>query len=90
MAQGDPWVKAADCERAIRITFDPLHSETFTNIREFWIAVARKSRSLSGDALATEMKLSAASTRNSIVMRAAIRLLLRTRFACAPVCVRGT
>jgi hypothetical protein len=87
MAQGDPWAKAADCEGAIRVTFDPLYP---TNIREFWIAVAQKSRSLSGDALATEVKLSAASTRNSIVMRAAIRLLLRTRFACAPVCVRGT
>src|SRR5262249_39610678 len=43
-AQVDPWEKAADCERAIRITLDPLHRETLTNIREFWIALAHKSR----------------------------------------------
>jgi hypothetical protein len=56
MAQLDPWVKAADCERAIRTTLDPLHRETLINIREFWIALAQKSRSLSDDALATEIK----------------------------------
>ena len=50
MAQVDPWEKAADCERAIRITLDPLHRETLTNIREFWIALAQKSRFLSDDA----------------------------------------
>ena len=51
MAQVDPWEKAADCERAIRITLDPLYRETLTNIREFWIALAHKSRFLSDDAL---------------------------------------
>jgi hypothetical protein len=52
----DPWVKAADCERAIRITLDPLQRETVTNIREFSIALAQKSRSLSDDALATQIE----------------------------------
>ena len=56
MAQVDPWEKAADCERAIRITLDPLHRETLTNIREFWIALAHKSRFLSADALATQIE----------------------------------
>jgi hypothetical protein len=56
MAQVDPWEKAADCERAIRITLDPLHRETLTNIREFWIALAHKSRFLSEDALATQIE----------------------------------
>ena len=56
MAQVDPWEKAADCERAIRITLDPLHRETLTNIREFWIARAHKSRFLSDDALATQIE----------------------------------
>jgi hypothetical protein len=56
MAQVDPWEKAADCERAIRITLDPLHRETLTNIREFWIALAHKSRFLSDDALATQIE----------------------------------
>jgi hypothetical protein len=56
MAQVDPWEKAADCERAIRITLDPLHRETLTNIREFWIVLAQKSRFLSDDALATQIE----------------------------------
>ena len=54
MAQVDLWEKAADCERAIRITLDPLHRETLTNIREFWIALAHKSRS--DDALAAQIE----------------------------------
>jgi hypothetical protein len=47
--------EGGDCERAIRITLDPLHRETLTNIREFWIALAHKSRFLSDDALATQI-----------------------------------
>jgi hypothetical protein len=47
--------KAADCERAIRLTFDPVHRETLNNIREFWIALAQESRFLSEDVLATEI-----------------------------------
>ncbi len=56
MAQVDPWQKAADCERAIRITLDPLHRETLTNIREFWIALAHKSRFLSDNDLANQIE----------------------------------
>jgi hypothetical protein len=36
----DPWEKAADCERALRLTLDPVHRENLTNIREFWIPLA--------------------------------------------------
>jgi hypothetical protein len=36
----DPWEKAADCERAMRISIDPVHRENLGNIREFWIALA--------------------------------------------------
>jgi hypothetical protein len=56
MAQVDPWEKAADCERAIRMTLDPLHRETLTNIREFWIALAHKSRFLSDNDLANQIE----------------------------------
>jgi hypothetical protein len=42
MFQVDPWEKAADCERALRITIDPVHRENLTNIREFWISLANK------------------------------------------------
>jgi hypothetical protein len=56
MPQVDPWEKAADCERALRITLDPIHRETLSNIREFWIALARESRFLSEDALAAQIE----------------------------------
>jgi hypothetical protein len=36
----DPWEKAADCERALRLTIDPVRREDLTNIREFWISLA--------------------------------------------------
>jgi hypothetical protein len=56
MSQVDPWEKAADCERALRITVDPVHRETLSNIREFWIALAHESRFLSDEALATQIE----------------------------------
>ncbi len=56
MALVDPLDKAADCERAIRLTFDPLQREMLNNIREFWIALAQESRFLSEDALAGEIE----------------------------------
>jgi hypothetical protein len=51
-----PWEKAADCERALRITVDPVHREGLSNIREFWIALAQESRFLSDEALATQIE----------------------------------
>ena len=56
MVQVDPWEKAADCERAIRLTLDPVHRETLGNMREFWIALAQKAPFLSDDALATQIE----------------------------------
>jgi hypothetical protein len=56
MSQVDPWEKAADCERALRITVDPVHRETLSNIREFWIALAHESRFLSDEALAIQIE----------------------------------
>jgi len=56
MAQVDPLEMAADCERAMRLTLDPLHREMLTNIREFWIALAQESRFLSEDVLAAKIK----------------------------------
>jgi hypothetical protein len=47
---------AADCERAIRLTLDPLHREMLTNIREFWVALAQESRFLSEDVLAAQIE----------------------------------
>ena len=56
MAQVDPWEKAADCERAMRLSLDPVHREALGNIREFWIELAQKSEFLSDDALATQIE----------------------------------
>ena len=47
MFQLDPWKKAADCERELRLTIDPAHREKLTNIRDFWISLAQKRLSLS-------------------------------------------
>ena len=47
MFQVDPWEKAADCERALRLTIDPVHRENLANIREFWISLANAQSFLS-------------------------------------------
>jgi hypothetical protein len=54
MLQGDPWEKAADCERALRLTLDPIYRENLTNIREFWISLAHKRPFLSETQFAGE------------------------------------
>jgi hypothetical protein len=33
MLQMDPWEKAADCERALRLTVDPVHRNKLKDIR---------------------------------------------------------
>lgn len=50
----DPWEKAADCERALRLTLDPVHREDLANIREFWISLANERPSLSEDEFAKQ------------------------------------
>jgi hypothetical protein len=54
MFQLDPWEKAADCERALRLTIDPTHRDKLTNIRDFWISLAHKRLLLSESEFATE------------------------------------
>ena len=54
MYQVDPWEKAADCERALRLTIDPVRREDLANIREFWISLANKRASLSENEFANE------------------------------------
>jgi hypothetical protein len=57
MSQLDPWEKAAYCERALRITVDPIRREILSNIREFWIALANECPFLSEEDLATEIEV---------------------------------
>jgi hypothetical protein len=54
MFQVDPWKKAADCERAMRISIDPVRRENLGNIREFWISLANARPFLSKHEFAKE------------------------------------
>lgn len=54
MEHVDPWEKAADCERALLLTLDPIYRENLTNIREFWITLGRKRHFLSEAEFARE------------------------------------
>ena len=47
MFQLDPWERAADCERELRLTIDPTRREKLINIRDFWISLAHKRSFLS-------------------------------------------
>jgi hypothetical protein len=38
----DPWTKAAECDRALQYTTDPLRRNVLTLLRDFWIAVANE------------------------------------------------
>jgi hypothetical protein len=50
----DPWEKAADCERALMLTLDPIYRVNLANIREFWISLAHKRPFLSEADFASE------------------------------------
>jgi hypothetical protein len=39
MLQIDPWVKAAECERAIRVVADPERRSVFISLRSLWVAL---------------------------------------------------
>jgi hypothetical protein len=54
MVQVDPWEKAADCERAMRISIDPVHRDNLRNVREFWISLANARPFLSEHQFAKE------------------------------------
>jgi len=57
MTQVDPWEKAADCERALRLTLDPLHRDRLKDIREFWISLAYAGPFLSEQQFAKEAEM---------------------------------
>jgi hypothetical protein len=47
MFQLDPWEKAADCDRALRLTIDPVRREQLVNIQKSWISLANQQPFLS-------------------------------------------
>jgi hypothetical protein len=54
MMQVDPWEKAADCERALRLTLDPVRRDKLKDVREFWISLAHSKPFLSEQQFARE------------------------------------
>jgi hypothetical protein len=54
MSQIDPWERAADCDRAIRITLDPVRRDKLANIREFWISLGNAAQTLTEREFAKE------------------------------------
>jgi hypothetical protein len=42
MLQIDPWVKAAECERAISVVADPERRSVLISLRSLWIALGNE------------------------------------------------
>jgi hypothetical protein len=40
--QIDPWVKAAECERAIRVVADPERRSVLISLRSLWVALGNE------------------------------------------------
>jgi hypothetical protein len=43
LQQIDPWVKAAECERAIRVVADPERRSVLISLRSLWLALGNDS-----------------------------------------------
>ncbi len=54
MSQIDPWEKAAECARAIRLSIDPHRKAALTNLQQMWIALGNQRNFLSQEELAQE------------------------------------
>jgi hypothetical protein len=44
MLQIDPWTKAAECERAIRLVADPERRSVLISLQSLWIAMGNEDR----------------------------------------------
>jgi hypothetical protein len=42
MLQIDPWVKAAECERVIRVVADPERRSVLMSLQGFWVALGNE------------------------------------------------
>lgn len=56
MSQIDPWEKAAECDRAIQISSDPVRRDVLKNLQEMWLILADKNLRLSAAERAREAK----------------------------------
>jgi hypothetical protein len=46
MLQIDPWVKAAECERVIRVVADPERRSVLISLRSLWVALGNEAANL--------------------------------------------
>jgi hypothetical protein len=46
MLQIDPWVKAAECERVIRVVADPERRSVLMSLRGLWVALGHEGATL--------------------------------------------
>jgi hypothetical protein len=44
MLQIDPWAKAAECERAIRVVADPERRSVLISLRSLWITLGNEEK----------------------------------------------
>jgi hypothetical protein len=42
MSQTDPWERAADCARAMKLTTDAHQREVFSNLQKLWVALGNE------------------------------------------------
>jgi hypothetical protein len=54
MSQIDPWEKAAECDRAMQISSDPVRRDVLKNLQEMWLILANKNLQLSEEESARE------------------------------------
>jgi hypothetical protein len=54
MSEVDPWEKAAECARAIQMSFDPHRKAVLLNLQQMWIALANERNLLTEEELARE------------------------------------
>ena len=54
MHQIDPWEKAAECARAIRLSMDPHRKGFLENLQHMWIALGNERNFLTDEELAQE------------------------------------
>jgi hypothetical protein len=57
MSLVDPFEKAADCERAIQISTDPVRKDILHNLQQMWIALATERAHLTPERLAREAEV---------------------------------
>jgi hypothetical protein len=54
MHQIDPWEKAAECARAIRLSMDPHRKAFLENLQHMWMALGNEKSLLTEEELARE------------------------------------